>query len=193
MLYRMFNIRIVLCTLALTVLGIGQSLATQEVSYSPSPTKYERAYHNGETLNISVLGEDELSQQYTIDDSGMILMPLIGKIQVAGKTSVEIENIIKIALQDGYIKNPVISISATNDQSFYILGEVNAPGRYDIKTESTTILNAIALAGGFTPHAHKRKFAIVRRKGEDKYRTENNSAYTDILPGDIIIVKQRFF
>ncbi len=190
MLYRLFNIRIAFCTLALMLLGIGQSMATQDTS---SLHTYQRSYHQGEILNISVLGEDELSKQYIIDDSGMILMPLIGKVYVHGKTAAEIEHLIQAELQDGYIKHPVISISATNEQSFYILGEVKNPGRYDLKPDSNTILSAIALAGGFTRYAHKRKFDLVRRKGEDKYHTKNNSAYTDILPGDIIIVKQRFF
>ncbi len=185
-----FKSRHIIPTIALTAVIVSHSYAGNS---PPQTQQYEHTFHPGETLHIEVLDETELSRHYTIDDTGMILMPLLGKIHVGGKTATNIETILTASLQDGYILNPIISVYPIEERAFYILGEVQSPGRYNLPKGQASILNAVALAGGFTPHAHKNKFDLVRSKGEDKYHSKNNSAYTDLLPGDIIIVKERFF
>lgn len=193
MLYRFFNIKYAIFVMALTFLSISQGLATSSSPDQSNANTYNHIFYSGEGIHIDVLGEEQLSRNYTIDEAGMILMPLIGKLHIAKRSAQEIETILTQTLQDGYINNPIISVTPLEHHIFYILGEVRNPGRYNIPPGSVTVLNAVALAGGFTPHARKKNFEIVRSKGEDKYHTENNSAYTDLRPGDIIIVKERFF
>ncbi|MGH1404715.1 MAG: polysaccharide biosynthesis/export family protein [Alphaproteobacteria bacterium] len=185
-----FKIRHLIPTIALTAIIVSHSYAGNQ---PPQTQKYEHRFHSGETLHIEILDEAELSREYKIDDTGMILMPLLGKIHIGGKTATDIEHILTLSLQDGYILNPIISVYPIEERTFYILGEVKSPGQYTLPRGQASILNAVALAGGFTPHARKNKFDLVRNKGEEKYHSQNNSAYTNLLPGDIIIVEERFF
>lgn len=156
-------------------------------------TNNHHTYMNGETLKIAILGEEELSKEYTIDDDGMILMPLIGKIPASGKTKDEIKEVITTSLQDGYIHNPVISIKSMEERVFYIIGQIKVPGQYTIPKHKTSILHAVALAGGFTPFANKDKFELVRENEQTTPQKYSANANIEILPGDIIIVKKSFF
>ncbi|PCI54874.1 MAG: polysaccharide biosynthesis protein [Alphaproteobacteria bacterium] len=158
----------------------------------------DHIFSTGEKIHITVLNEDDLTQNYEIDDAGMILMPLLGKVHVAGLRPSKIEMFLTKYLQDGYILNPVISVRSTSEtplqiRSFYILGEVKNPGRYTIPEDNLNLLNAVALAGGFTYRANKEEFEIMRNKGKQKHHTKNNPPKATLLSGDIIIVKERFF
>ena len=158
----------------------------------------DHIFSTGEKIHITVLNEDDLTNSYKIDDAGMILMPLLGKVHVAGLRTSKIEMFLTQYLKDGYIVNPVISVNTTSEQSaitqsFYILGEVKNPGRYTIPDEKLNLLNAVALAGGFTYRANKEELEIMRNKGKEKHHTKSNSPKSMLLPGDIIIVKERFF
>ncbi|PCJ03215.1 MAG: polysaccharide biosynthesis protein [Alphaproteobacteria bacterium] len=158
----------------------------------------DHIFSTGEKIHITVLNEDDLTKNYEIDDAGMILMPLLGKVHVAGLRPSKVEMFLTQYLQDGYILHPVISVNAPSvpplqSRSFYILGEVENPGRYTIPEDNLNLLNAVALAGGFTYRANKEEFEIMRNKGEQKHHTKNNSAKAALRPGDLIIVRERFF
>ncbi len=150
-------------------------------------------FSEGEKIHISVLDEATLSQNYLIDDTGMIMLPLIGKVHVAGKTGQDIETFLKQSLQDGYIHHPIISVFAVKPKSFYIVGEIENPGHYEFSEDNMNILHAVALAGGFTRYADKEEFDIMRTRNGEKLRTEDTPLDSSIMPGDTIIVKERFF
>ncbi len=150
-------------------------------------------FSEGEKIHISVLDEATLSQNYLIDDTGMIMLPMIGKVHVAGKTGQDIETFLKLSLQDGYIHHPIISVFAIKPKSFYILGEVENPGHYEFPEDNVNILHAVAIAGGFTRYANKNKFEVMHTQNGEKLRTKDNPLDYSLLPGDTIIVKERFF
>lgn len=165
--------------------------APQTLSYAATQKHHFRA---GQTIHISVQGEEELSKNYKIDEAGAIIMPFIGKIYVAGKSHDTISAIITTALKDDYILNPIVSVTPTKQEnSFYILGAINQPGHYKIDTADVTIFEAVALAGGFKWSANKKQFEIIRKHNDKKFHIRGNSPYSEIQSGDIIIVDGRFF
>ena len=93
-------------------------------------------------------------------------------------------------LQDGYLVDPQVSVEVLNYRPFYILGEVKAPGSYQY-VNGMNVLNAVALAGGFTYRAKQDEF-ILQRGGSNTAGSEVGID-APILPGDVITVQERFF
>jgi polysaccharide export outer membrane protein len=140
-------------------------------------------------IKVNILDEPELSQTYSIDDSGMILMPYIGKVQVNGKSVSAIEQDIRTRLQDGYILHPTVSVKKTNTNTFYIVGAVKNPGRYSIPDDAAVLVNAIAIAGGYAANADKKSVELVREKREQVQHYQNASVLSPLRAGDTIIVR----
>lgn len=160
-----------------------------------------------EVVEVIVKGEDELSGSYTIDENGMINMPMIGNVSIAGKNIVSAKSEIASRLKDGYINSPQVNVTQanlpeqeiaptpvknTNDKSVYIVGEVNDPGYYTLPLEASHILNIIAMAGGYTDSADKKTFEIVRNIEGVHYRKTAEVGALKYHDGDIIIIKERF-
>ncbi len=105
-------------------------------------------------LGIKVFGEDNLSNNYTVDSDGSITFPLLGRIQVAGKTTREIEEHITKLLDADFLRKPQVSveIATYRSRSIFVLGEVRNPGRYTINGPQT-LLEVIAHAGSTTATA----------------------------------------
>ncbi len=143
----------------------------------------------GDRVRIIVFGEEELSGEFELDSEGTFSMPLIGTVKSESLTPRELEASIAALFLDGFLKNPRISIEVLNYRPFYILGEVNNPGAYPYRA-GMTILNAAALAGGFTYRANENKIEVTRGgAGEPRIMPRE----TVVQPGDIIRVKERFF
>lgn len=154
----------------------------------------EQAYRIGpeDTLEIRVFGESELSGRYTVSDTGSISMPLAGDIGVSGCTVSEATENIVTKFKDGYLVDPSITVEVQSYRPFYIIGEVRTPGRYDYAA-GMNVLKSVALAGGFTYRANRKNVEIYRNDltGQKKYQQKMIEA--DIQPGDIIVIKERFF
>lgn len=145
----------------------------------------------GDQLKVTVFGHENLSGEFEVNGAGQISMPLIQLVQVAGLTVQEAERVIAGKLKPGYLKNPRVSVSVLNYRPFYIIGEVNKPGSYAY-VNGMTVLNAIALAGGFTYRAKKSKVKIIRADDPEEEK-RSTSPDTPVLPGDIIEVPERYF
>ena len=162
----------------------------------PAPEKQEstNSYQVGpdDKLKITIFGEDDLSGIYTVSAHGTISMPLIDEIEVEGQGLSQIKKTIATQLSEGYLVNPSVSIEVETYRPLYILGEVRAPGSYSYVSDMS-VLNAVALAGGFTYRANKNRIEIMRsRKGEATMLKEQ-PAESAVQPGDIILIKERFF
>lgn len=146
---------------------------------------------SGDQIRVIVYGEEDLSGEFELDGSGTIAMPLIGTISIGNQFVSDAESLIAEHLSDGYLVNPRVSIEVLNYRPFYILGEVKEPGSYPY-VSGMTVLNAIALASGFTYRASENKIEVTRRINgvEEKIRINITEA---VLPGDIIRVPERFF
>lgn len=152
------------------------------------------AYRVGpdDQITLRVFGEPDLTGDYTVASNGTLSLPLLGILAVEGLNLSEIESMITNNLKDGYILDPKITIEIKKYRPFYILGEVRAPGSYSY-VSNMNILNAVAMAGGYTYRANQR---IVEVKRTHKGTTEIFKAQpvdTPVIPGDIIIIKERFF
>ncbi|MDA0967544.1 MAG: polysaccharide export protein [Proteobacteria bacterium] len=161
------------------------------LSYAEEPTKVDDnliyKLGSGDKLKITFFDEDDLSGEFEVDGSGTLSLPLIGNIDVLGLSLREVEKILISKFKEGYLVNPRISIEILNFRPFFIIGEVNDPGSYPY-VSGLTVVNAVALAGGYTHRAKTDKVIITRDK--KKIEAKDSSA---VLPGDSIRVKERFF
>jgi len=120
-----------------------------------------------DVLNITVLGEDDLSRKYTIEQDGTFSFPLIGRVTARGLTLRALEQEIKTKLvTGGYLKNPEISVAidAYQSQRIMVWGQVNEPGEYQL-TGDMTLLSALARAGSVTSSAGREAVIVRPRKG----------------------------
>jgi protein involved in polysaccharide export with SLBB domain len=146
---------------------------------------------SGDKVRITVFNEETLSGEYEVDGSGTLNLQLIGAINVLGRSVPEVTAVIVSKLKEGYLQNPSVAIEVLNYRPFYVLGEVKAPGKYPY-VSGMTVLNAIALAGGYTYRGKKDRAMVIR--ASDAAKTEQRVAPNDvIMPGDIIRVPERIF
>ena len=144
---------------------------------------------DGDQIRVIVFSEPDLSGEFEVDDTGAVSLPLVGQVLAGGKTLREFEESIKEELRQGYLKDPRVSVQVLNYRPFYIIGQVNQPGEYPY-VNGMNVLNAIALAGGYTPRGNTFKVRITR---DGKEGTHPASAGTILEPGDVIRVPERFF
>ena len=107
-----------------------------------------------DVLTITVFGEAELSGKYTVEQDGTFTFPQIGRVTAGGMTLRKLELELKTKLADGYLKNPQVAVAIENyrSQRILVMGEVRAPGEYQLNGEMT-LLAALARAGSTTPIA----------------------------------------
>ena len=146
---------------------------------------------SGDRLKVTVFGHSDLSGQFLIDGSGSIAMPLIGDIAIGGFTVREIEVAIVAKLVPDYLKNPRVSVEVLNYRPFYILGEVKRPGSYPY-VSGMTVITAVALGGGYTYRARENNIFITRATDQKRLK-QAAKQNTQVLPGDIVEVPERFF
>ncbi len=152
-----------------------------------------------DVLEISVWKNEDLSRVTTVRPDGMIALPLIGDVQAAGLTPEELRKAIVNKLKE-YQETVVVSVIVQEVNSFkvFIMGEVAAPGTYTLK-RNTTILQAIAMAGGFTEYASRNDIVLIReRSGGSEEEEKIDIRFKDIIhkqhknlllrPGDTIFV-----
>ena len=139
----------------------------------------------GDTLEIVTWKEQDFTRdQVLVRTDGMITFPLLNDVQAAGRTPMELKKEIETKLKD-YISAPVVTVTVVTpgSQKFYILGEVVNTGEYDLQKD-LTVLQAFALAGGFTEWASKKEIILLRNEnGEEKTFRIN---YKDIIKGENI-------
>ena len=136
-----------------------------------------------DVLNITVLGEEDLSRKYTIEQDGSFTFPLIGRVTARGLTLRDLEQDLKKKLvTGGYLKNPEVSVAVDTYQSQRIMvwGQVNQPGEYQLAGDMT-LLSALAKAGSITASAG-RDAVIVRapKKGADGAAAEPEIVRIDL-------------
>ena len=154
---------------------------------------------------LKVYQEDDLETKVKVTTDGTVTLPLIGAITVAGKTVEEASTQIRNILDKRFIVNPQVNFAVVeySKRKFTILGQVQRPGIYEYSgDENMTLLQAVALAGGFTRLAAPSKVTLKRLE-EGRFKlyylgTEadlNNYAARpfEIRPGDTINVGAKLF
>jgi polysaccharide biosynthesis/export protein len=117
----------------------------------------------GDKLRIEVYKDPQLSQSLQIRPDGKITMPLIGDIAAVGMTPLELRDRITTQLKD-YVTNPVVTVIVQEAvaSNVYVMGEVNKPGPLPL-SGPMTVLQALAMAGGFKDFANTKDIRVLRR------------------------------
>jgi len=135
-----------------------------------------------DVLSVNVWKEPEISRSVPVRSDGKISLPLVGELQASGETPLQLEQEIRKRLQS-YISEPDVTVIVTESKSqkINILGMVAKPGAY-LLTTSTTVLDAIAMAGGFKDFA-KQKSIYVLRQAPDGAQKRIPFNYKDVIKG----------
>jgi len=117
----------------------------------------------GDVLDIKVFQVDDLTTQERVNDAGAVILPLIGPVRVAGLTTEQAEQTIASALAKDYLQDPQVDVFVSEyaDQEVTVGGEVEKPGVFPLRGQ-TTLLEAIALAGGTTNLAKESEVIVFR-------------------------------
>jgi len=188
----------------LVVLGLAFALA--------APAAEAQTLKPGDNLYISVLQDPKLDRSVTVDPSGEIAFPLAGHIRAKGLTPQALERIITNKLKDNYKDDHLdVTVAVANapkdipeedlKPKVYVTGEVAKPGPYVVR-QPTTLMQAIALAGGFGPYAAKARIQVRRRSksGDENifmfdYKAyeagDNLSGNITLRAGDVVMVPER--
>ena len=161
-----------------------------DVKNAPQPASagatggHDDTYVIGEAdvLSINVWKEADISRSVPVRSDGRISLPLAGEIQAAGQTPLKLEQEIASKLKN-YIAEPEVTVMVQqiNSQKFNILGQVSKPGSFPL-TNSMTVLDAIALAGGFRDFAKQKSIYVLRQNpGGSETRIPFN--YKSVIAG----------
>lgn len=183
---RSLAMTVVMTTIAVAVLSVNGRQA-----YGADKNTKQQGYilGTGDQVKVVVYGHGDLSGNFEIDGSGNVSLPLIKEIKAVGLTIRRLEIRITNKLRPDFLKNPRVSVEVLNYRPFYIIGEIKKPGSYPY-VSGMTIVNAIALAGGYTYRAKERKVLITRSKTGKEMPADHR---TIVMPGDVIEVPERFF
>ncbi len=139
---------------------------------------------SGDKLQINVYKEADLSQALQVRPDGRITMPLVGDLAAAGQTPMQLQRRLAESLRE-YVSNPVVTVMVVEvaERVIYVMGEVNNPGAVPLKG-SMTVLQALAVAGGFKEFANKGGIKVLRKTpGSDRVDTIPFS-YKDAVRSD---------
>jgi len=153
----------------------------------------DESYHlgSGDKIHVGVFGQPDLNGDYVVDGGGSVQLPLIGSVKAVGLTVAEFQQQVTSKFSDGYLVNPNVEVDVVSYRPFYIIGEIRGPGQYPY-VNGMSILNAVALAGGFTDRADKSE-VYIRRNGSAKEIEYPADETTKVNPGDIVRISERFF
>ncbi len=157
----------------------------------------------GDEVELHVYREPQISGTFRVDMTGAVRHPLCGPISVLGKTAIEAEEAFRALLAEKYLVNPRVTLTILSMQSSHIvvLGEVKRPGVHPIPQGGRmTILEGIAVAGGFSDLASPARVTVQRAKGDgDSIRVrvpriiEGEDENVELFPNDVVMVpKIRF-
>lgn len=153
-----------------------------------------------DVLEITVWRNVDLSKVVTVRPDGKVSLPLIGDVEAVGRSAGQLAELIAARLKE-YKENPQVSIvvQQVNSYAIYVMGEITRPGKFPLKSK-TTLLQAITLAGGFTPNAARNKLVVFRFGDKGQKDIKIKASYDDIIlrdsslqnielkPGDTIVV-----
>ena len=187
-------------------LGLLGALAACHPEVPPEPPESARAAASaglgpGDALDIRVFDEDRFGGEFQVSDDGTIDFPMVGGIDVRGKTKDEVARLLEQRLADGYLKNPQVSVQVKQrgNREVSVLGQVNEAGSIDYR-DGLSLVQAVSLAGGLSAFAGPTRVKVTRRtgRGEETVTFEvslsaifNGKAEDLVLrPGDIVFVPE---
>jgi len=179
---------LIICLMFSITIGAGTLFAADKKTskskqiWSARDSQKDYIIGAGDILEIVTWKEADFTrEEVLVRFDGKLSFPLLDDVQAEGLTPVELKRVIETGLKD-YVSNPEVTVHVTSPLSkrFYILGEVVNTGEYPL-VKHLTVLQAFALAGGFTEWASKKEILLLRNiDGKDKIYRIN---YKDITKG----------
>ncbi|MBI2932588.1 MAG: polysaccharide export protein [Planctomycetes bacterium] len=167
----------------------------QPVSEIPQAGDPELTLIPGDVIEIRVYGEPSLTLSYRIPQDGAMRYPLIGNVQVAGKTTSHLEERLTNALDKDYLVDPQVSVSLVQPapRRAYVMGAVREPGAYEMPPDGRlTVAQALSLAGGLSEEAAGPEIHVQRLEGEQPRTIRialsgGMPTHLFLRPGDVVI------
>jgi protein involved in polysaccharide export with SLBB domain len=190
--------------LSFALLGCGGvSAAAQTLPSEAMAPPPDTTLGPGDVFDIRVFGEEDLSSTFRVASDGSIDFPLVGVVNVDGKTPTEVAKAVESGLKDGdFLKNPQVSIFVKeyNSKKISVFGQVKQPGTFPYR-DGMSVVEAISQAGGFTSMARKNDTTVIRVVGGKKERFqvavesigEGGASNFVLRTGDIVFVPERIF
>ncbi len=179
------------------------SILVVRIAYSE---KEEYKLQPTDVISITVRGQPDLATKTRVTSEGYISFPLLGKVHVQGLSLSEVEERLKASLEKDYLVNAevLIFIEGYHARQVSVIGEVKTPGKYDMPGEKDmSLMQAIAMAGGFTKNADITKTKIMRMENGVKKMivinakdiTQKGQRDKDVTlqPEDMVVVPESFF
>ncbi len=191
------------------ILSEGVSVAAESPSLSPqvqSPTLEEYKIQPEDILQITVYEEPDLTTKVRVTTRGEINFPLLGHLQVTGLSVMELQEKITTLLAQDYLINPQVQIfiETYHARDVFVTGAVAKPGSYPLPAgKSTTVTEAITMAGGFSKSASLNGTRIIRNQGGkettihvkagDIVKKGDKSKDVEVQPNDVVFIPESFF
>lgn len=168
---------------------------------TPSSTAVTADYRltPGDKLRVEVYKDAQLSQSLQVRPDGKVTLPLLGDIVATDLTPIQLRDRIAESLKE-YITNPVVTVIVVEASPVmvYVMGEVSQPGSIPMRGQMT-VLQALAMAGGFREFANTKDIRILRKgRGNEKSVETIRFNYNDAVkgntkpvflnPGDMVVV-----
>jgi polysaccharide export outer membrane protein len=188
---RALNI-IVIVALSMAAAACGTTFGGHDDTTAAIPGAHAYVLSPGDKLNIKVFDEPELTGEYQIDEIGNIAFPLVGAIRASG-LGLDVFRLSLIEhLQNGYVRNPRVTIDILNYRPINIIGEVKNAGQYPYRP-GISARDIGAIAGGYSYRADKDTLYIIRQANNEPMTVDIEKEHFEILPGDTIKIPERFF
>ena len=208
---RHFTLTVMLCLWAglwLAPAAGAQSTNTpsgKSAKSDPAEPKVPKVYvlRPDDTVQVTVYQEEDMGAKARLEKDGTILLPLLGKIQIGGKSLEDASRAIRELLGKDYLVNPQVSVSIVEygKRRFTVLGQVQRPGSYEMPSEEPmNLLQAIAVAGGYTRIGAPTKVTVQRRVNDETktfkldaeaMSKDQNAKPFEIQPDDTITIGER--
>ncbi len=179
--------------------------AQQQSQRTPPAAALDYVLQPSDLLNVQVFQEDNLKRDVRVSQEYSITLPLIGKVDVKGKTLRQAEELIRQLYDRDYLVNPQINVVVVEyaKRSVNVIGQVNQPGAVLFPQEQgLTLLDAVSRAGGFSRLANRKQVKLTRTNADGKSETyiinaddliKGGSSNTwQLLANDIIFVPEIF-
>lgn len=181
------------CALLCLVLG-SSGFATDTTVAAPASALPEYRIGIDDVLDVAVWNVAELQKTVPVRPDGKISLPLINDVVAAGLTPMELRDRLT-KLMATFVHDPDVSVVIREIRSLKVsvLGQVKTPGRYDLKSPAT-VLDSIALAGGLTEFAARRKITVLRSTQRLHFNYDaaiangGSAGNLSLQPGDIVVV-----
>jgi polysaccharide export outer membrane protein len=173
-----------LCTIAPLAADGPKPDDKKQPAAAPGLSADEYRLGPGDKLRIEVYKDTQLSQSVQVRPDGKVTLPLIGDLEASSKTPIELRDAITTALKE-YVTNPTVTVIVVEAlaSQVYVMGEVTHPGTMQLHGP-TTILQALAMAGGFKEFANTKDVKVLRpRDGSNSVETIRFN-YKDVINGD---------